>query len=400
MSFDNNKLCVHNVCNNFSGYGLNVTEIATIDSPYTAGLDDVIILADASAGPITINLQDNHILPNQKYVIKKVDSTLNAVTVIPPSGQTIDGAATYDMLRENEVTKFVHNGADWAVINEKLNRILADKGDLFVFDGTVLRKLPRGFDGQFLQTDSSSALGLRWVNIGGGGGSSNISYSIGTLAMEATSVSWTAVGYFSWLNARYSTYTTGTFLFSATVNNRDLNVRLRDVTNGVTLGSLSVAANGFYSFSVINPGTDAQIEMQIQKSAAAGINPIISGAALEYTVPAGGVIAYMLLSHRADAINLTFDTIAYFPWTSARYGGYSAGIVVFNIIYVNRAIEVRLRDVTNGVNLGSAIIATSGVTSFSVANPASDARIELQIRKTVAAGINPSILGASLEFSV
>ena len=40
---------------------------------------------------------------------------------------------------------------------------LMAKGDILVFDGTTLRRLPVGTDGQVLTADSTAPLGVKWV---------------------------------------------------------------------------------------------------------------------------------------------------------------------------------------------------------------------------------------------
>lgn len=77
------------------------------DSPYTLVSTDMIILADASGGPITIQLppasQGNPI----GLVVKKIDSTLNTVTILPDGTETIDGENGLQIAEENSAATMV-----------------------------------------------------------------------------------------------------------------------------------------------------------------------------------------------------------------------------------------------------------------------------------------------------
>lgn len=65
---------------------------------YTATLNDYVIVVDATAGPVTITLPTSGTTPaavhGQKYLVKKIDSSANSVTVAG-AGNGIDYAATY-----------------------------------------------------------------------------------------------------------------------------------------------------------------------------------------------------------------------------------------------------------------------------------------------------------------
>ena len=112
-----------------------------------------------------------------------------------------------------------------------------------------------------------------------------------------------------------------------------------------------------------------------------------------------GLASYQLVGPQATASSTSFTAIAYFPWLDSRYSSYTSGIVVLRATIGNRNLNIRLRDVTNATTLGSATVTTTGSTSFSVSNPASDAQVELQISKSAGGGTNPMIFGVVLEFS-
>lgn len=62
-------------------------------------LDDThhTIIVDATAGNVTITLPATTSITGRRYEIKKVDATANVVTIQPDAGDTIDGAASYNL---------------------------------------------------------------------------------------------------------------------------------------------------------------------------------------------------------------------------------------------------------------------------------------------------------------
>lgn len=69
-----------------------ITEIITVTSSLTAGPNNTIILVDATSGPVTITLPPA--ISGGDFVIKKIDSTINAVTVDGDGSETIDNSTT------------------------------------------------------------------------------------------------------------------------------------------------------------------------------------------------------------------------------------------------------------------------------------------------------------------
>lgn len=123
---------------------------------------------------------------------------------------------------------------------------------------------------------------------------------------------------------------------------------------------------------------------------------------LDWKVPPGGGsgrIAYPLMTMEYAAVDTDYISIAYFPWKNSTYSGYTNGTITYYAEISTRLLSVILRDETNNVTLGGDInAAASGVRSFSVVNPASDAKVSLQIKKDIFGGVNPVIFGAVLEY--
>jgi hypothetical protein len=83
---------------------------------YTLTDADRIVACDASAGAFTVSLPSAAGIAGRMYTIKKVDSSPNAVTVAAPTGQTIDGAASYVLSAQWKYVTVVSDGSNWLII--------------------------------------------------------------------------------------------------------------------------------------------------------------------------------------------------------------------------------------------------------------------------------------------
>lgn len=81
----------------------------------TAVLNDSIILADATAGAVTITLPAAATTQDKRFVIKKTDSSGNAVNVTPTSG-LIDGAASFAITLAQGAVDVVSDGANYWLV--------------------------------------------------------------------------------------------------------------------------------------------------------------------------------------------------------------------------------------------------------------------------------------------
>lgn len=90
-------------------------EIATKTANYQMVIGDSNILADATSGPITITLPVAGF--EHSYInVKKIDVSVNAVTVATPAAETIDGAATRVLNNQYDANQFVSDGANWWIV--------------------------------------------------------------------------------------------------------------------------------------------------------------------------------------------------------------------------------------------------------------------------------------------
>lgn len=75
-----------------------------------------IILADASAGSMVITLPPAANVLDEIYYIKKVDGSVNTVTVDGDTTDTIDGSLTNVITTQYAGIEIVSDGADWFVL--------------------------------------------------------------------------------------------------------------------------------------------------------------------------------------------------------------------------------------------------------------------------------------------
>lgn len=96
----------------FQGFGLGV---ATKTGTYTAA-DEGTILCDASSGAFSINLPAAASSANRIYSIKKIDSSVNIVTIDGDASETIDGALTLSLIGQYQSVTVTCNGSNWFII--------------------------------------------------------------------------------------------------------------------------------------------------------------------------------------------------------------------------------------------------------------------------------------------
>ncbi len=149
-------------------------------------------------------------------------------------------------------------------------------------EGPVQLILPDidGFPGEVLTRIEAGTTWKKFV------GTATATYSLlpNAVAVAMTTM-YIPIAYFTWIDSRYMGYTAGALIYEADISDRTLDIRLRDVTNGVTIvEDLSVALSGFRDITAgfVNPSSDARLELQIRKSSEGGTDPRIFGVQLEW----------------------------------------------------------------------------------------------------------------------
>jgi len=90
--------------------------ITNSSSSYTAGTnDEIAILADASSNAITINLPAVATNVNRAFLIKKIDSSANVVTIDGSVSEVIDGETTQLLTAQWTAITIISNGSAWYI---------------------------------------------------------------------------------------------------------------------------------------------------------------------------------------------------------------------------------------------------------------------------------------------
>jgi hypothetical protein len=92
------------------------TKVTTVTANTTLNNTYHIVLANATNNAITITLPNATSCAGRQYIIKKIDSSTNAVTITPQLGQTIDDQASISITTQYDLIRIVSNGTNWYII--------------------------------------------------------------------------------------------------------------------------------------------------------------------------------------------------------------------------------------------------------------------------------------------
>ena len=92
----------------------STTAIRTESANYSITANDATVLVDASGGAVTVTLPAP--IAGRKYVVKKIDGTVNAVN-IAGGGNNIDGIATQSTTNPHQTFVLQSDGTNWFIIN-------------------------------------------------------------------------------------------------------------------------------------------------------------------------------------------------------------------------------------------------------------------------------------------
>lgn len=101
---------INELIRRLGAFGSSVTPSAD----YDANDADYLILADASAAPLIVNLPPNR--SGKQFVIKKSDASANAITITPAGAETIDGAPTLVITTQWQSFTLMGISDGWAVL--------------------------------------------------------------------------------------------------------------------------------------------------------------------------------------------------------------------------------------------------------------------------------------------
>jgi hypothetical protein len=100
--------------------------LTTKTAAYTLTTLDYTVLGNATTASFSLTLPTSVGATGQVYIIKKVDSTANTVTITTTSSQTIDGSSSKVLSYQYDGFQLQSDGANWMII-----------GNIFGRNGTV-----------------------------------------------------------------------------------------------------------------------------------------------------------------------------------------------------------------------------------------------------------------------
>lgn len=84
---------------------------------YTLVNTDNVVTGDASSAAFTLTLPTAASNAGRIFLLKKIDSSVNAITIATTSSQTIDGVTTRKLCTKNEFYKVVSDGTNWLILD-------------------------------------------------------------------------------------------------------------------------------------------------------------------------------------------------------------------------------------------------------------------------------------------
>lgn len=88
----------------------------TITTDTTLTSSDYLVLVDATAGNVIVTLPASDTKEGYQIIVKKIDVSVNTVTIEPDGSETIDGAANKVLTTQFEVVRTASDGATWWVV--------------------------------------------------------------------------------------------------------------------------------------------------------------------------------------------------------------------------------------------------------------------------------------------
>lgn len=95
--------------------GTGVLAVTTITASVTLTTSQTVVLCDASTGPIIVTLPVASGNSGRQYIIKKIDSSANTVTVNGDGSELIDGDLTAVITSQYESVSIVCDASNWHI---------------------------------------------------------------------------------------------------------------------------------------------------------------------------------------------------------------------------------------------------------------------------------------------
>lgn len=104
------------------GLSLSWTKLSSSGSPHVLGPNECCVMADAAAGPVTIQLPPGQLAQGalgRLFIIKKVDASNNAVTIQPATGDTIEYGSQHQLSAPGAYVWLVSDSqGNWSIVGE------------------------------------------------------------------------------------------------------------------------------------------------------------------------------------------------------------------------------------------------------------------------------------------
>lgn len=100
--------------------GVRNATAASKTGTYAALTTDYFVPCNAGSGGFTVSLPAASGNTGLTYVIKKTDSSFNAVTIDPNGSETIDGQTTTTLNTQNEALTIQCDGSNWQIIERRI----------------------------------------------------------------------------------------------------------------------------------------------------------------------------------------------------------------------------------------------------------------------------------------
>ena len=111
------KLALENrIATYLQGGGATRGAYRTVTTSGNVVSGDYLIIADATAGAITMTLPPAALVPGRIYAFKRINSGANAVIVDGYAAETIDGSATHTLTPQWNSVTIMSNGTAWFIL--------------------------------------------------------------------------------------------------------------------------------------------------------------------------------------------------------------------------------------------------------------------------------------------
>lgn len=96
--------------------GSIIHSVNTVTGNFEGFNEGEILLADATNAALTITLPNAAVVNKEKRIIKKIDTTANAVTIEGSGSQTIDGELNITITQPYASYTMLASGSSWFII--------------------------------------------------------------------------------------------------------------------------------------------------------------------------------------------------------------------------------------------------------------------------------------------